>query len=234
MVSVALVGPDGAGKTTIAKQVADTLPIPARYLYMGDNPSSANRSLATTRLWVTAKRALRRAEDSGPPEPPRRSFEGIDRKRRMVLEIRGLLRLVSQLSEEWYRAAVGRAWQRKGFVVIRDRDFFVDYYAHDISPLGAAGRTLARTLHGALLATVYPRPDLVVCLEAPPALLLDRKGEGSVEALERRSEDYRSAAPHVKRFITVDASRRLDEVVTEVSRSILRSVGHPTDAGMGG
>ena len=233
MVSVALVGPDGAGKTTIAKHVAATLPIPARYLYMGDNPSSANRSLGTTRLWFAVKRALGRAEDSGPPEPPRRSFEGMGRKRRMVLEVRGMLRLVSQLSEEWYRAAVGRAWERKGFVVIRDRDFFVDYYAHDISPLGSGGRTLARTLHGALLAKVYPRPDLVVCLEAPPALLLGRKGEGSVDALERRAEDYRSAALNVKRFITVDAAGALDDVVNEVSNSILRSVGRRTDAGSG-
>lgn len=221
LVSVALVGPDGAGKTTIAKAVVATLPFPARYLYMGDNPASANRSLLTTRLWFALKRAAGRREDTGPPPAPRTSFRGVGPVRRTALEVRAMLRLVPQLGEEWYRAALGRTWERQGFVVILDRDFFVDYYAHDIAGDGA-GRTLGRSLHGSLLRALYPRPDLVICLDAPAELLLERKGEGSVEALSRRAADYRAIAPQVKRFVVVDVSRPEDEVVDEVSTVIVQ------------
>jgi len=216
LVSVALVGPDGAGKTTIAKRVVVALPLPARYLYMGDNPASANRSLITTRLRSAAKRAMGRSEDTGPPSAPRTSFEGMGPLRRTVVELRAMLRLFAQVSEEWYRAAVGRAWERRGFVVLRDRDFFVDYYGHDIAA-DRAGRTVGRSLHGFLLRAIYPRPDLVVCLEAAPEILLQRKGEGSVEALSRRAADYQAAAEHVKRFVTVDVSKPENDVVAEVS-----------------
>lgn len=224
MISVALVGPDGAGKTTIAKRVVATLPLPARYLYMGDNPASANRSLFTTRLWVALKRAMGGSEDTGPPAAPRSSFRDVGPVRRTALEARAMLRLLPQLGEECYRAAVGRTWERLGFVVIRDRDFFVDYYSHDIAG-GGAGRTLGRSLHGSLLRALYPRPDMVICLEAPADLLLERKGEGSVEALSRRAADYRAVAPQVKRFVAVDASRPEDEVVDEVSTLIVGFAG---------
>jgi thymidylate kinase len=225
LISVALVGPDGAGKTTISKRVVETLPLPARYLYMGDNPASVNRSLPTTRLWVALKRAMRRREEAGPPPVPASSFDGVAPRRRIVLEVRAILRLVPQVAEEWYRAAVGRSWQRQGFVVIRDRDFFVDYYAHDIRGDGG-GRTKGRSLHGLLLARAYPRPELVICLEAPAEVLLQRKGEGSIEALERRAADYRAVEPHVKRFVVVDVSKPADEVVAEVSSIVLTMAGH--------
>jgi thymidylate kinase len=224
LVSVALVGPDGAGKTTIAKRVAAILPLPARYLYMGDNPASANRSLFTTRLWAALKHSMGRFDETGPPAAPRSSFHGVSPVRRAALEVRAILRLLPQLGEECYRAAVGRTWERHGLVVIRDRDFFVDYYAHDIAG-GAAGRTVGRSLHGSLLMALYPRPDLVICLEAPPELLLERKGEGSVEALARRAADYRAVAPQVKRFVAVDVSKSADEGVDEVSNLIVGFAG---------
>src|SRR5215213_9731112 len=74
--TVALVGADGAGKSTIGRRLAATLPIPVTYLYMGDNPAAATATLPTTRLL----RALRRARGArpaapagGPPDPARRA-----------------------------------------------------------------------------------------------------------------------------------------------------------------
>src|SRR3712207_8707740 len=53
--------------------------------------------------------------------------------------------------------------------------------------------TLFRS-HGFVLAHVYPKPDLVVYLDAPPEVMLARKGEGSVEALARRRGEYLALA----------------------------------------
>ena len=42
MTTVALVGPDGAGKTTVARRLEGALEIPVRYLYMGVSADSSN------------------------------------------------------------------------------------------------------------------------------------------------------------------------------------------------
>jgi ABC-type branched-subunit amino acid transport system ATPase component len=50
MFTVALIGPDGAGKTTIGRRIEHTLPLPVKYVYMGVNLDSSNHMLPTTRL----------------------------------------------------------------------------------------------------------------------------------------------------------------------------------------
>ena len=50
MYTVALIGGDGAGKTTIADQLRDSFPLPLKYLYMGINIESSNVALPTSRI----------------------------------------------------------------------------------------------------------------------------------------------------------------------------------------
>jgi thymidylate kinase len=79
-----------------------------------------------------------------------------------------------------------------------------------------------------VLGRFYPRPDLVIYLDAPGDVLLARKGEGSVEALERRRGEYRAIADHVQDFVEVDATRPVEEVtgaVADVIRSRLSGRG---------
>src|SRR4029079_4327586 len=57
MFTVALIGPDGAGKTTIGRRLEHALPMPVKYVYMGVNLDSSNHMLPTTRLIQAIKRA---------------------------------------------------------------------------------------------------------------------------------------------------------------------------------
>ena len=57
MTTVALIGADGAGKTTVARRLPDLLPVPVRYLYMGVSTDSSNVMLPTTRVTRRIKRA---------------------------------------------------------------------------------------------------------------------------------------------------------------------------------
>jgi thymidylate kinase len=128
------------------------------------------------------------------------------------------MRVGNRLAEEWYRQWLAWRWARAGAVVVFDRHFFIDYHAYDVD---ARDRTWSQRLHGTILGRFYPRPDLVIYLDAPGDVLLARKGEGSVEALERRRDEYRAIAQHVDDFVEVDATRPVDEVADRVAEVIV-------------
>jgi thymidylate kinase len=225
MTTVALIGPDGSGKTTVARALATALPRPVRYLYMGVSADSSNVMLPTTRIARRVKRAIGGSPDTaGPPShddiAARRHPTSLPR--RLLRSGRAALRLGNRFAEEWYRQLVAWRWQREGAIVIYDRHFFVDYHAYDVSAEHA--RSLEQRIHGRLLR-LLPKPDLVVYLDAPGEVLLARKGEGTAEALEQRRVEYRAIAPSVPRFVEVDATQPIEVVVRTVVQDIMAVVG---------
>jgi thymidylate kinase len=199
--TVALIGCDGAGKTTVARALERDAALPVRYLYMGVAPESSNRQLPTTRLAHAAKR-----DRTG---------------RRRGGRTRAALRLVNRLAEEWYRQLIAEGYRARGAIVVFDRHFLADYHAFDVA---GEARPLSRRIHGWMLARAYPRPDLVVFLDAPPEVLHARKGEGTLHSLTRRRADYRGLAEARAvggEFAIVSATQPLGAVVDEV-RSLIR------------
>ena len=220
MFTVALIGADGAGKSTVGQRVASTLSFPIRYLYMGDNPDAANRTLPTQRLLrLLRRRPAPGARPGAPPDPSRPAPRPVGAVPRLRAAAKAAARLAIRISEEWFRQGLAWYYQRRGFIVLFDRHFFADYYAHHIAP-AAPGLRLSDRIHGLLLARLYPRPDLVICLDAPAEVLFARKPEGTVEALERRRREYFQIQHLVPHFAVVDASRPAQEVVREVTALI--------------
>jgi thymidylate kinase len=217
--TVALVGPDGAGKSAVVRAVAARLPVKARVVYLGVNLEASTTMLPTTRAVLALKRrrggrADMTARFSDREQAGRRGVAGA---------LRTWLRLGAWVAEEWYRAAVVGLLVRRGFLVLCDRHFFCDYYAADVAP--RPGRSRASRAHGWMLRTLYPRPDLVVVLDAPAEVLLRRKGEDTLESLERRRQEYLALRDVLPDVVVVDATTPLDAVVSTVTDAVTDRLG---------
>jgi thymidylate kinase len=238
--TVALVGPDGVGKTTIARQLEGAGTLPIKYLYMGDNVEASNYTLPTTRWWKSRRRRARAAAAAAPtgvsapaadassarnspppavaagtPKPSRRGLAG-----RLVYPFRKTLGFANRILEESYRQSVASSFVRRGSIVVFDRHFLLDYYHTDVT--GARARqSLRHRLHGWFLRRVTRAPDLVICLDAPGEVVFRRKGELTPEILEMRRHQYRSLAAVFPHFSQVDANRPLAEVVRDVTAAIV-------------
>lgn len=221
MIRVAVVGPDGAGKTSVVAEVQRRLGDRAVTLYLGLNPGSGGAVLPTTRLrermrGATTPTAHRLAEAHRFAEPPKaRPATGLAGLP-PIRALRSVARLANRLAEASLLQARARRHRRAGRIVLTDRDTLLDYDATDVAP---ARMSLERRLHGRFLLAL-PRPDLVVLLDAPAEALFARKGEWSVAYLERRRGEYRSALRHVARSVIVDATGPLEGVAAEVTRLI--------------
>ncbi len=221
MFTVAVIGPDGAGKSAVTQRLQQTLPLPVKYVYMGVNLESSNVVLPTTRIMLEIKqRRGGRPDMTGPPDPTRIRTAPKNGAKRLVKEVRTSLRLANLMAEEWYRQRIVRNYLRNGYIVLSDRHFFCDYYAHDIA-VDRSQLPFARRIHGAMLDRYYPRPDLLICLDAPGEVLFERKGEGTPAMLEARRQEYLQLREAVAHYRIVDATQSLDEVARETAGIIL-------------
>src|SRR5688572_15148552 len=109
MATVALIGPDGSGKTTIARELEARQPLPLKYLYMGINAESGNVTLPTTRLLHRVRGRVHRRVESAQPSTKARPHRGA---------IWAAARLLHHLSEEWYRQVACWCSEASGKVVV--------------------------------------------------------------------------------------------------------------------
>jgi thymidylate kinase len=209
---VALVGLDGAGKTTVASLLQERHPDKLRRVYMGDNIDSASHRLFTTR-WLL--RLARSRLSALCPVPSATDGEGPRPRTLSTLPFRILWGL-NRVLDEAYREQVSRRYVRAGLTVVFDRHFLLDY-----SPSSVGGRaSLRRRLRTGLRRKLLAQPDFVVVLDVPPELAFARKGEFSIEHLRRRRGEYLDLAARLPRMAVVDATLPPTDVVEQVFRAI--------------
>ena len=215
MFAVAIVGSDGAGKTTIARGLEEASPLPVKYMYMGISPISSNVALPTTRLagLLRVRAHKRKVARSG--ESPSKEISTHDLHYRSVKRgpIWVTTRTLNRLIDFMYRQLVSWRYQRQGYVVVYDRHLVFE-------TAGATSSRLGRVQHW-LLSNVYPQPDMVIFLDAPAEVLYERKGEATLEYLEKRRRVILEQGRQVASFVRVDASQSFERVLADVSQHIV-------------
>jgi thymidylate kinase len=235
MFSVALIGPDGAGKTTISRRLAQTLPLPVKYFYMGASSRASAIALPTTRLISGLRRLCVKLSGARLTERVGGWLDSENPVGRLVAGLALSVRLANQVCEEWYRQLWAAYYRRHGYLVVFDRHFSSDHFAYDILTSGKE-RPLASRMRGFLLKHFYPWPDLVIYLDAPAKVLFARKHQWTPKVLEERRQAYLQMCGVVKNFIVVDASRPTEDVAQEVHDHVwsfyeARTHGKPTELG---
>jgi hypothetical protein len=186
-------------------------------IYMGVNLEASTLMLPTTRLLLAAKRAR-----GGRPDLVASSLRDVQEASPAPVGrgagLKNIARLTVWMTEEWLRQLVALGHSLRGRIVVFDRHFYLDYYHADVED--GRRRGPAERLHGWMLARVYPKPDLVILLDAPAQVLHARKPEATVAWLERRRQQYLELAPLVPEFVVVDVDRPLEAAVSEVVAAI--------------
>ena len=185
--SVALLGADGSGKSSVARELLGVLPCPGQRVYMG----SDNYLLPVTR-WL----ARRRREPKRTRKPVRRS-----RPKRAKETLSLLLHYVEMLSRYLVR---GLPAMKRGRVVVFDR------YVYDML---LDERMERHPLMRKMITEVFPRPTLTVLLDAPAEVLRMRKSDHPLERLKKMRLDYLSLRRQLPGILVLPSTRPVKELV---------------------
>ena len=189
-VSVALLAPDGAGKSTLATHLLEQMHLRARLIYMGINLKASVVGLPTT-PWF------------------RKHADGAGGKSIKWFVARAL-NFPNTLIEQWYRSLTGFYYRLRGRTVVYDR------YVYD-TWINPRPTRLLKRLRRFLIERTCPNPDIVIFLDAPGAVLFSRAHEHSVEALEKKRQAYLEVGTRIPNLHIIDATQDLRAVSAEAT-----------------
>jgi len=220
--SVAIIGNDGAGKTTIANRLIEDQVFPSRYLYMGFSTLSSNIALPTSylarhyKLREYKKRVAKMTEEEKAKTTPSHELHHGAPERGSLWMI---IRFVNRMIEALWRQLLSWVYQIRGFTVLYDRHYFFDA-ARFIRP-NMHEIHWTKRLEFKIFSDLYPKPSLIIFLDAPAEVLFSRKGESTITTLEKRRENILAMADRFENFVVVDAAQSEDKVYKDVLNHIL-------------
>ncbi len=193
--TVALLAPDGAGKSTLAASLQQSFYFPVRSIYMGLYQKTV-REQGSKGAGEQGRNTPKLPTSQTPPPP------------RPLAALPGLS-FASRLVKLWWRYLTARYHQARGRLVIFDR-YTYDSRLPASRPLSRLGRWRRW-----LLAHACPPPDLVLLLDAPGEVLYSRKGEHTPLLLEAQRQAYLKLKPHLPQLIILDATADAEYVRRE-------------------
>lgn len=217
MITIALIGGDGAGKSTIAKKLISESDLPMKYIYMGNNIESSNYALPWSRLMLRRKlrKIKKQAERKGIQDKTFLTTHHISHRQKKSGVAQTLVRSLNRFTEIAYRNVISWLLRMRGYNVIYDRHFLFDTFVqHDNKPKTPQKKIEA--LYYKALKNFFPIPHLIIFLDASPEVMVARKQEATIEYLQARRDYWLALGQTFDNFVRVDADQGINEVFSDV------------------
>ena len=229
MATIAIIGADGSGKTTIAKMLMENPPVKLKYLYMGLNIESSNHSLFTSKAIYYYKVYKHKKKHGIKGSLKKQNLSLHDLNEERGIDTRGKLgatfRMLNRVAEQSYRQLIAWVYQLRGYNVLYDRHFLFDGAIDEVRSKTSDFRFSTRFYHW-MLTKVLPKPGLTLFLHAPAEVLFARKGEANLEYLESKNQSFTNIGSTLKRFKKIDATQPLDKVFEDIKTEIINYCNH--------
>jgi thymidylate kinase len=200
--SIVLLGPDGSGKSTIAKYTLERVSGSfhgGRVQYWRPYLLPAMGKL---KFWNPSEEVSINPRPHDHPEQNR---------------FKSLLRFFYYLTDYLIGYPIKIYWAKvKKNIIIFDRyyyDYLVDLYRYQFN----IPRWVPK-----LFLPLIPAPNMTIYLDADPAILHKRKQELPVQELKRQVKEFKKVLPQIPNSISVKTDKPINEMVGEISYQILK------------
>jgi len=210
---VAVIGPDGAGKTTISKSLANWLDwkVDTCYIYMGSNDEYTNFKKIISKMRRTYDKA---------PKKPAFLYDSLD-----------ILWAVSISLSKRKKLLLAFRARNKGTIVITDR-----FPQNQVQKINDGPRLANYTDHRSDLARKLANweqkpyswgesnpPDVVLKLSVSPEVAFERS-DSNMETVEKKCDIVDKLIFKDSQVITLDADQELEKVIADAKSAVWKEI----------